>query len=273
MANKPPAKVQTQAPRNARSGAAHIPPKDAARSTPDALTVPRPAKLLMVNPGDHGSNGKRRKIGRYSVGGRGTSERARQIPRDDLQPWERQPDETPEAYRYFCYYRDADPAERSQAHVQRKFGLSRTVVCRHSSNHRWIERAATWDFHIERCRLAKTETMQTEMASRHAEIAVVMLTRVKQRLARINFNKLDPKAIAAWLEVGVKVERLSRGLSPTEASDRMSKVSVNINSMTDQDILAQIAIEGNKRGSLTPETLIQGKLPELEAASDAAPAE
>lgn len=187
------------------------------------LSIDRPLPAPATRTGEYDENNRR-----YKKGQMYGQNRARQIVVEDLHPWERQPDETPEAYRAFILYRDLDPLERGYGAVAKLIHHSRTLVSRHGSNHHWIERASAWDFHIERARLAVTEKMQVEMVARHAGIAVDMLDKVKQKLAMVNFKKLSTKEMREWLEVGVSIERLSRGLSGGRVAAQFNVLNQNI---------------------------------------------
>ena len=163
-------------------------------------------------------------------------------------PWERQPNESAQAYRQFQTYRDMEPSDRGYAKVAAKLGLSHIQLTRNGAIQRWVERAAAWDFHLERARLIQTEQYQMEMAARHAEIAQDMLTKVKTRLLGVNLKSLGPKEIAQWLEVGVKVERLSRGLSSDAAMQVLNQTNVQINHLSDKEIMIELAREAGRNG-------------------------
>lgn len=175
--------------------------------------------------------------------------RKAQLEYSDLQPWERQPDEGPEAYAQFTVYRDMAPEVRGYAKVAAIVHMSKTVCTRHGATHYWVERAAAWDFHLERARLSATETYQIEMAARHAMLAKGMLDKLTERLKKVNLNTLGPKEIAQWLDVGVKVERLSRGLRPEETAGTVVNINNNIKGLSDQELLTELAKEGIRQGS------------------------
>jgi hypothetical protein len=164
-------------------------------------------------------------------------------------PWERQPMESIKAYAQFQVYRDMNPPDRGYLKVAEKLHLSQVQIAHAGAVQRWVERASAWDFHLERARLQQTEQYQAEMAARHAEIAKEMLGKVKQRLLSVNLKTLGPKEISQWLEVGVKVERLSRGLSSEAAEKALYQTNVQINHLTKQEIMTELAREGVKGAS------------------------
>lgn len=174
-----------------------------------------------------------------------------------IQPWERQPQESSHAYNMFCMYRDMPPSERSYKALILALGKSKNNKHIHlfGSDHKWVPRAAAWDFHIERARLAATETYQVEMAMRHAEISKSMLDKLTERIRTIDIRLLGPKEIAQWLDIGVKVERLSRGLQ----SDDVTHVSINqtnnVLTLSDQEIMSALANEGIRTSRGTTKVL------------------
>lgn len=164
------------------------------------------------------------------------------------QPWERQPKESNQGYAAFQIYRDLPLVERKHTVVARAMGLSTPAVWAHATKHSWIERAAAWDLYLDRAKLAQTEKYQLEMAARHADIAMTMLARVRDRLDQINFKKLDPKVVAQWLDIGVKVERLARGLTPESTINTVNTLNLNLRQMSEEEIIKEIAKEGLRSG-------------------------
>jgi hypothetical protein len=201
--------------------------------------------------GQTGAQADKMGDGTYNVKGR-TQATLSQFSYEELGgplPWERQPNESAQAYRQFQVYRDMPPHERSNYVVEAKLGLSRAVITRNCAVQRWVERAAAWDFHLERAKLIQTENYQIEMAARHAEIAQQMLTKTRERLLKVNLKLLGPKEIAQWLEVGVKVERLSRGLAASDAPSVLKQTNISIRTMSHKEIMLELAKEGQRSGA------------------------
>jgi hypothetical protein len=168
-------------------------------------------------------------------------------------PWEQQPSESLDAFEKFNIYRDLLASERSYTIVARQVGMTPNSVRTLGIANRWTERACAWDIHINRARQSATEVYQVEMAARHAQIASNMLVKVAERLEKVNILQLAPKDIAAWLEVGVKVERLSRGLHTSDPEGSPGTVNNNITNniltLSDQDLIQALAREGVRRGN------------------------
>lgn len=167
---------------------------------------------------------------------------------DSVQPWERQPSESAIAYRAFQIFRDLEPAKRSLPKVAEILGQGGSSVSGFSRHNLWRQRAAAWDFHLNRARLAQSEMYQLDMSARHAEIAKMMLERVRERLATVKFNTLDHKTVAAWLEIGMQAERLSRGLNPEQTINHAHSLNVNLRQMTEAEIMAEINVETKRSG-------------------------
>src|SRR5260370_12112867 len=85
-------------------------------------------------------------------------------------PWEQQPEETPRAYGAFCVYRDLGPrrtlAAAAAAFFERTGDAPERQVDKWSSAHRWVERAAAWDRHLDAEGRAAQETARREMRRR-----------------------------------------------------------------------------------------------------------
>lgn len=125
-------------------------------------------------------------------------------------PWEKQPEETPRAFEAFCVYRDLGP-NRSLAKTGQKLGKNLTTIQQWSARYRWVERATAWD--QEQDRLAREAAIKArmEMAERHAKAALVLMQKALQKLAKMGPDDLEPADVARFLDLAVKIERLSRG--------------------------------------------------------------
>lgn len=133
-------------------------------------------------------------------------------------PWERNPRESQPAWEAFCTYRDMGQ-ERSVRRAARSLHKSLTVVGGWSSRWRWPDRCAAWDSEQDRVRRDASLKAITEMARRHASLAVGLQVKLAERLKGINAMELTPRDLATWLDLAVKVERLSLG-EPTEIAAR-----------------------------------------------------
>lgn len=136
----------------------------------------------------------------------------------ELQLWERQQGEGARAFQAFVTYRDID-VERTLEKVRTKLGKSRTLIERWSRVWRWVLRVEAYDRLLDREKVKLKLKEQQEMLERHASIASAFQSQVVLRLNELVITgkvaELTPSEMAKWLEVSVKIERLSRGL-PSE---------------------------------------------------------
>lgn len=161
------------------------------------------------------------------------------------EPWDRQPGESAAAFGQFVIYRDLG-ADRSLAKVAQivressgrrgTLGSVTTAVSRLSGRHAWVDRAAAYDVWADRATLAARQRAIAAMEERHvgAGQALVLAGLARAQGATLSGGKvveqLEPGAIESWgelarvLELGVKIERLARGL-PTDITHALSHVS------------------------------------------------
>lgn len=85
----------------------------------------------------------------------------------------------------------------------------------------WGERAQAWDAHNEYQRAIEQEEARREMAVRHAGIAMMAQNKIIQRLNSLRPEDLSPRDCITWLDIAVKVERLSRGESTINVQQRI----------------------------------------------------
>lgn len=135
----------------------------------------------------------------------------------NTEPWERQEGETPKQFEAFTVYRDLGE-ERSHVKVAEKLSKSVQLISRWSSANNWVKRVAAWD--NEQDRLLRLEQIKDikKMRKRHADTGTLMVAVAQKALQKM----IDPKTkelreditsneIARLVEVGSKLERLSRG--------------------------------------------------------------
>lgn len=126
------------------------------------------------------------------------------------EPWERQLNESPQAFEAFATYRDMGAA-RSLAKVSRALCKSKALMERWSTDHDWVKRVAAWD--AEKDRVAREKQLKdiVAMRDRHAAIAKKMLDTADAALNNVNTNDVSTNEIARLVEIASKLERISRG--------------------------------------------------------------
>lgn len=148
----------------------------------------------------------------------------------DLNPWDRQAKESPQAFEAFACYRDLGPA-RSIYKCAAKLGKSSTLTGHWSAKHRWVDRCADYDNHLDRIKQAEAAKAVQEMGERQAKesrafsqmltLPVNALARKLQKDPEGTRLELEALPVSALLEMirqcasvypaTVKVERLARG--------------------------------------------------------------
>lgn len=175
---------------------------------------------------------------------------------DDLKPWDQQPNEPSRPFAAFQCYRDMG-ASRTQAAVSRKlYGKDGQHCCdKYSAKYNWVARAAAYDRYMDQQVTAKRAEEIAKMGERHTTIAMMYISRAVERLKRMNPETLTNDQLLRWFEVGVKIERLSRG----EATENVkTEHTGNINNGFDLTKLSddefrtiyQIINRSNTEGSL-----------------------
>lgn len=148
--------------------------------------------------------------------------------------WERQPEESEEAFLAFVVYRD-QPPPRSIRRVTKDTGKSFGQISSLSADKSWVARAAAWDREQDRVKREADLKGRVEMGKRHAaeaaELQDALLAparEITRRWKKAKDEGNDPfkglsdlelireaiKAARVYAQVGI-FERLSRGLSTT----------------------------------------------------------
>jgi hypothetical protein len=131
--------------------------------------------------------------------------------------WDRQPHESSKAYAHFCLYRDMGRDRSLRKLAQDAKCISKVAQLRRwSSRWRWVERSQRYDDYLEHQDRLRQEKERKDMLSRHAKIAVLVqslaVKATEKLIAQVEQGNGDLTAseVSRLLDVGVKVERLSR---------------------------------------------------------------
>jgi hypothetical protein len=130
--------------------------------------------------------------------------------------WLKLPEETSRQYAAFCLYRDMGP-ERSISDVANVWSDSGATsrLNEWSSKYNWVDRASSYDEHIDEIKRARNEEAIIEMSARHVKYSIQVQEKAIEALRLINPEELKPNEFIKWLLEAVKIERLSLGV-PTE---------------------------------------------------------
>lgn len=130
--------------------------------------------------------------------------------------WERLPGETVGQYDKFCGYRDmkipGDPSSRRSIRaLSGTIGSPKRYLDKLSSSLQWVARADAYDIEMERKARAQNEAAILKMRKDHAELASQMIKKAAKRLLLIPEEELSAADIVRMFDIGVKIERISRG--------------------------------------------------------------
>lgn len=125
--------------------------------------------------------------------------------------WERQYNESRQAFEAFRVYRDIGPG-RSIREASEVLGKQHRLLEKWSAKWNWLYRIQEWERDQDRVRVEADREAVAEMSRRQAQIAVTFQTKLLERLINVNTEELTAADLARWFEVSVKVERLARGL-------------------------------------------------------------
>jgi hypothetical protein len=116
-------------------------------------------------------------------------------PPELLDPWDRQPGESDQAWQAWTAYRDQE-LPRSLRRAARTHGNHLTTMAKHSERWQWVTRAAAWDVEKDRARTREMLAEQEALGRRHATIAQGHLQALNatmgEVLRRLNLPEGDP---------------------------------------------------------------------------------
>jgi len=104
-----------------------------------------------------------------------------------------------------------------------------------SSKYNWVERAASYDEHIDKIKRDSFEELVRETVARHTKESKLFQTKVHERLETIDPDELKPNELIKWYETAVKIERLSLGI-PTENIKREEIKEVERDALTPEKL-------------------------------------
>jgi hypothetical protein len=146
--------------------------------------------------------------------------------------WDRLPEETDRAWRAFEFYKRAGGL-RTVAGTAKELGFgSRRQCARYASRHDWKARARAWDARLSAAAEESALDEARAMGVRHvaaATAAVDLTARWFDDLlaAPDRLAALKPADVARFLELGVRIERLARGL-PTDRVESKNEVEATV---------------------------------------------
>lgn len=166
----------------------------------------------------------------------------------DPEIWERQPGESSKAYERFCAYRDMG-TDRSLRKISSQMNISRQILEKLSVTFSWVSRAEAYDLELERQARIANEKAIKKMRENHTKLAIQITAKAAKRLLTIPDDALSAADIARLVDVGVRIERLSRGeftenqnisgeiIAHHSGNINVKKSPVDLSRLTDEELL------------------------------------
>ena len=92
-------------------------------------------------------------------------------------------------------------------------GLSLDHLKKLSTKNDWVSRAAAYDAYLDELAREQNEAEIIKMRKNHALLASQMITKAAKRLLTMPEEEITAADLVRLVDVGVKIERLSRGES------------------------------------------------------------
>lgn len=143
--------------------------------------------------------------------------------------WVQQKGEPDLAYAAFCRYRDFGPRRSLRQACKDHYELDEkpdrnsgklAQVSEWSRTWDWVERAWAYSHHLDRLARIEAGEQAKLMVRRHAAAATHMIAKATEKIMAIQPTELTPRDAATLLDLGVKIERLSRGEATEVIDDR-----------------------------------------------------
>lgn len=123
-------------------------------------------------------------------------------------PWERQKDESAQAFAAFLVYLNLG-AERSHQAVSQQCGKSISLIGRWSRSNDWVERCRAWDNYLQREAKKAAVAELREMNRRHITMARALQGAAAKALKDRGDAIVTGKNIAAIVKLATDLERQS----------------------------------------------------------------
>ena len=127
-------------------------------------------------------------------------------------PWERLPNESPQAYRAFTLYRTMDAKTRSFAKLAPL--CSHTLAVRWAARFRWVTRTAEWEAWTVLNQAELSEAGRLRFRADSLDFARVALNKAKRSAAQLNETKASVGDVVALAELATKTGRVALDLPP-----------------------------------------------------------
>lgn len=138
------------------------------------------------------------------------------------QPWERQKDESAQAFAAFLVYLNLG-AERSHQAVSQQCGKSISLIGRWSRSNDWVERCRAWDNYLQReAKKVAVEEIR-KMNQQHIQLARALQGAAAKALKDRGAAIITDKNLAAVVKLATDLERSSRIAEVDTLSEDLKK--------------------------------------------------
>ena len=120
-----------------------------------------------------------------------------------METWDRQPEESTQAYEAFTVYRE----ERSITRVAQKLDKSRTIIGRWSSEWQWVQRCRDYDNSLQAVDFEEKRAAIKDMHQRHLKLADVLQDKAMKALEQLDLSECSPRIVLEALKLSVEIER------------------------------------------------------------------
>lgn len=103
--------------------------------------------------------------------------------------------------------------KRSLRKTAEALGMNKRTIANQSTKWDWVRRCEAYDAHVDRMNREANEAAIRKMKQDHALLAQQMIRKATRRLLTMPDDEISAAELARIVDVGVKVERLSRGES------------------------------------------------------------
>lgn len=161
-------------------------------------------------------------------------------------PWDKIDVEPIKLYNYFCYYRDSiyysecdddnpkksptlmidSTKKRSYVATAAVFGCTKWNIEKAAKKFRWQERCQAYDSHVALVLRQENEKQIRKMLNNHAILGNAMISKAVKRFLNMKDNELSAADTIRMADVGVKIERMSRGIGGDETTIQLNTAAV-----------------------------------------------
>lgn len=119
--------------------------------------------------------------------------------------WERQPEESMQAYEAFYLYLQMGE-KRNLRKVCQELAKSYTLISRWSSTWNWQQRSRDYDTDLKRQEFIATQQEIKKMQKRQIQTAMLLQKKAIEALNKLQIEDLTPKDILRFISEGAKLE-------------------------------------------------------------------